>query len=250
MAKYIEIDKDSNNPTARVPICLCLDLSGSMDTIEGGNYTNTGRKTIIDGKEYNIVEGGTSRLDELRSGLTLLFDAIKEDDMAVDAAEISIVGFDDEAYTLLRFAHIEDQEIPTLETGNSTSMGEGVNLALDLLEERKRHYKDKGIQYYQPWLVLMTDGENNGSKSELERAVRRIKELVDLKKLSVFPIGIGNEADMTTLAKFSPKRRPLRLKGLKFKEFFEWLSQSVSKVSVSTPGEDVDLPPVSDWGTL
>ena len=36
MANYLSKDKDLvNNPSARVPICLCLDLSGSMNTVEG-----------------------------------------------------------------------------------------------------------------------------------------------------------------------------------------------------------------------
>lgn len=32
-------------------------------------------------------------------------------------------------------------------------MGEGVNLALGLLEKRKQEYKDKGVDYYRPWLI-------------------------------------------------------------------------------------------------
>ena len=73
---------------------------------------------------------------------------------------------------------------------------------------------------------------------------------VNSAKLAVFPIGIGKDADMNTLAKFSPKRPPLRLKGLNFKEFFQWLSQSISRTSVSKQGERIVLPPVESWGTL
>ena len=59
MANYLSKDKDLvNNPSARVPICLCVDLSGSMNTVEGEEYRDTGRTEMIDGKLYNIVEGG------------------------------------------------------------------------------------------------------------------------------------------------------------------------------------------------
>ena len=75
---------------------------------------------------------------------------------------------------------------------------------------------------------------------------------MNAKKLTVFPIGIGREADMNALAKFSPKRPPLRLQGLKFKEFFQWLSKSVSKTSQSIPGESIklDVEGIQGWGEL
>lgn len=250
MAKYVSNTDAANNPSARVPVCLCLDLSGSMGTIESGNYVETGETEIIDGKKYIIVEGGTTRLDELLGGIELLFESIREDEMAIDAAEIAIIGFNDIARCYLDFDHIENQKVPELYASGNTAMGEGVNLALRLLEERKEFYKSKGIQYYQPWLVLMTDGENNGSSFELNDAISKTTDLINKKKLTIFPIGIGKEADMDTLAKFSPKRPPMRLKGMNFKEFFVWLSQSISRTSVSKPGDTVHLPDTGGWGTL
>ena len=48
-----------NNPTPRVPICLCLDTSGSMGRTVGG--TRTGEKVFSDGKweldYYKLVDG-------------------------------------------------------------------------------------------------------------------------------------------------------------------------------------------------
>lgn len=251
MANYLSKNEDLvNNPATRVPICLCLDLSGSMYTVEGGDYKQTGRTEKIDGKVYNIVEGGTTRLDELQKGIDKFFSAIKDDEMAIDAAEIAIVGFNDDAEKLLDFNHIEKQVVPTLEAHGETSLGKGVNLALKLLEERKQLYKDNGIQYWQPWLVIMTDGDNTGSSEELNTAINKISQLVNAGKLVVFAIAIGKEANSETLAKLSPKRRPLHLKGLKFGEFFTWLSKSVSRTSVSQLGDKVSLPPIDDWGTL
>lgn len=241
-----------NNPTPRVPICLCLDTSGSMGAVEG-DCIETGETIYMDGKTWNLVTGGTCRIDELIAGVQLFYDAIREDEVAVFSAEICIVTFNNDAACVMDFANIERQEeLPELEATGDTAMGEGVNLALDLLEERKKEYRDKGVDYYQPWLVLMTDGEPNGNKEELERAIRRTTEMVNTKKLTIFPIGIGNEADMDTLNKFSPKRPALKLQGLKFKEFFAWLSQSVSRVSQSTPEETVklDVEPIKGWAEL
>lgn len=215
-----------NNPTARVPVCLCLDTSGSM-------------------------RGEPMR--ELNEGVHLFYEAIREDETALYSAEVSVVTFGERAQCVADFASLEIQpNAPILSADGMTPMGEAVNMGLDLLEQRKGEYKERGVDYYQPWLVLMTDGEPNGNSAELSRAISRTVNLVDQKKLTVFPIGIGPKADMAVLAQFSPKRPPLKLQGLKFREFFAWLSKSVSKTSQSTPGESVrlDVEGIKGWGVL
>lgn len=243
-----------NNPTPRVPVVLCLDTSGSMGAVEDdGTLQDRGETVYEDGRTWNLVTGGTSRISELQKGVQLFFEAIKEDEVAQFSAEICVVTFDSSVKCLEDFATVDRQPcLPELQAVGDTHMGEGVNLALDLLEKRKQEYRDKGVDYFQPWLVLMTDGEANGDYSELSRAISRTNEMISNKKLTIFPIGIGPEAGMATLGKFSPKRRPLRLKGLKFKEFFAWLSDSVSRTSQSMPGESVKLntDAINDWGTL
>lgn len=216
-----------NNPTARVPVCLCLDVSGSMD--------------------------GTP-INELNDGVRLFYEAIKADETAFYSAEISVVTFgSDSARCIQDFSSLAlEPNAPILTANGYTPMGEAVNLALDMLERRKGEYSDSGVDYYQPWLVVMTDGEPNGDARELERAITRTTNLIEQRKLTIFPIGIGDAADMNVLARLSPKRPPLKLKGLNFREFFAWLSKSVARVSVSTPGENVklDLSGVSSWGEI
>jgi uncharacterized protein YegL len=71
------------------------------------------------------------------------------------------------------------------------------------------------------------------------------------KKIVVFAIGIGSGCNMEILAQFCPQNRPpKKLDGLKFKEFFSWLSQSMSRVSTSTPGTNVDLASTDGWAAL
>lgn len=131
-------------------------------------------------------------------------------------------------------------------------MGEAINLGLDLLERRKEQFRSVGVDYFQPWFVLMSDGAPNGAADHLARAKQRMDSLARDKKLSVFPIGIGAHADMKALAEFSPMPSPLKLKGLKFREFFEWLSQSVSTTSQSIAGESIslDFEGIKGWAEL
>mgnify|MGYP003592738091 CR=1 FL=1 len=77
-----------NNPTARVPVCLCLDTSGSMD----------GRP-----------------IDELNEGVRLFYEAIREDETALYSAEVSVVTFGGNVECIADFASLELQpSAPTL----------------------------------------------------------------------------------------------------------------------------------------
>ena len=120
-------------------------------------------------------------------------------------------------------------------------MGEGIELALDLLEKRKASYKATGVDYYQPILVLMSDGAPNGDPRILNSAMQRVQELCGQRRLTVIAVGIGPDADLDMLARFSPRRKPVHQHELQFREFFAWLSQSVANVSASLPGDEADL---------
>ena len=229
-----------NNPTTRLPVCLCLDVSGSMNRTENG--TPTGHQEFIDGEMWDIVEGGTTAIEELKKGIEYFFEAIKSDEIARYSVELSIVVFQSDATVILDFANIDRQRIPSLTANGNTSMGEGVNLALDILEQRKKEYSNKGVDYYQPWMVLMTDGYPTDNTSS---AISRVNQLGNNKKLTLFPVAIGHDADMSILKQFSTMNKNMVLKVTSaeyFKEFFEWLSQSVTVASQSVPGDKPTLP--------
>ena len=222
----LNLEDLENNPSSRVPVCLVLDTSGSME--------------------------GDS-INELNEGVRLFYDAVRSDETALYAAEISVVTFGGHASCQAGFSTLEHQsEAPQFYAGGGTPMGEAMNMSRDMLERRKGEYKASGVDYYQPWIVLMTDGMPNGSPAELSRSIQRTCDMINDRKLTIFPIGIGEDADMDVLARFSPKRSPLKLQGLNFKEFFAWLSKSVSKVSQSTPGDKVqlDVDGIKGWAEL
>ena len=189
-------------------------------------------------------------IDELKDGVELFYKSVYDDEIARYSAEISVVTFGNQGVQQVAdFGPVERIPQLHLAADGATPMGKAVCDALDILEDRKRQYKGIGVDYYQPWLVLMTDGMPTDN---VDQAVSLVVNMVNQKKLSVFPIGIGDDADMDILGRFSPARPPLRLRGLEFKKFFEWLSRSVQRVSASTPGEDVplDLEGIKGWATV
>lgn len=222
----IELDDLVDNPTARVAVGLCLDCSSSMN------------------------DGGA--IDELNAGVAAFYSAVNADEIARFSAEVGVVSFGPVQKETDFLTVAAQSRPPIMRADGLTPMGEAVKLSLDLLEARKQAYKDNGVDYYQPWLVLMTDGGPNGDAAVLNDQINRVARLVNEKKLVVFPIGIGPNADMNVLARFSPGRTPLKLQGLNFGAFFTWLSASVARVSQSTPGDTVPLDQagIKGWAEL
>jgi uncharacterized protein YegL len=244
----IKVDDLANNPSIRLPICLLLDTSSSMKG---------------------------SRIDKLNEGMKMFQESVCSDEVLKLSAEICIITFGNKGFSdennegpnagiknITDFGYIENHKIPDFEAGGYTPMGEAVQKAINMLQARKKEYKKNGVEYYQPWLVLMTDGQPYDFKAceccnqkyrfhSIDDAVNESTKLINDGGLVLLPIGIGNdeELNMEVLKRFSPKIPPLKLEGLKFKEFFDWLTQSMLIVSRSNPGTEVNLPPTT-WAKV
>ena len=131
-----------------------------------------------------------------------------------------------------------------------TYLGEALNFALDLLEARKDEFKGAGIDYYQPWLIIISDGKPNGSKIEMERAISRINESTGKNKLAVLVLYCGIVNNKELLTKLSPKNPVYKISAINFSNFFNWLSMSLSSISKSMPGDEkeFDLGQAKPWG--
>ena len=219
----IRLEDLVNNPTPRVPICLCLDTSGSMAAVEGACET-TGETIYQDGRTWNVATGGIRRVDELQKGVEKFYEAIREDEVAVYSAEICIVTFDSKATCVMDFHSVLHLSSKQAMADNNLHLYLYILVFFFLIDQEQ-------VLLLLPSLYL---------------------QLVDERKLTVFPIGIGNESDMSVLDKFSPGRKALKLQGMKFQEFFAWLSKSVSKTSQSMPGESIklDVEGIKGWAEL
>ena len=62
MRNLIDLQDLANNPTARIPICICLDTSGSMSRIISGHVRKTGESILRDGEYWQVVTGGTTAI--------------------------------------------------------------------------------------------------------------------------------------------------------------------------------------------
>ena len=220
-ATEFAIDRNDliENPTPRCACALVLDTSSSMDG---------------------------EPIRELNAALAQFIAELRADDFASYAIELCVITFGSAIREQLPFTPAYQVDVnPQLIADGATPMGEAVRRAVRMLEERKTEYKRQGVSYYQPWLVLMSDG---APTDDWHQAAEQLRGLAESKKLVSLPVGIGG-ADLRVLGEFS--NRPAKpLTGLKFREFFVWLSQSMARVSQSTPGTAVKLPATSGWDSI
>ncbi|MCA8958236.1 MAG: VWA domain-containing protein [Planctomycetes bacterium] len=204
----------AENPEPRCPCVILLDTSQSM-------------------------EG--ERIAALERGLVKLKEALVEDLLASLRVEVALVTFASRVKTVHRFTTPDRLELPELRAAGKTHMGSAILHALDLLEARKKEYRDNDIDYYRPWIFLLTDGVPQGEDdSIIEEATEEIRTLEERKSLCFFAIGFG-EADMRRLAKISV-RPPVALQNLKFEELFLWVSRSM-RIAASGNYSQEPLPP-------
>lgn len=212
-----ETNDFASNPEPRCPCVLLLDVSGSMN----------GRP-----------------LDELNAGLTIFRDELAADALAMKRVEVGIVTFGP-VKVETPFTGAASFYPPTLQAQGDTPMGAAITQALNMVDDRKRDYRANGISYYRPWVFLITDGAPTDS---WQAAAAAIREGENSRSFAFFAIGVKG-ADMEKLRQIS-FRDPLSLDGLKFRELFSWLSNSLRSVSRSTPGVEVPLEAPKGWASV
>jgi uncharacterized protein YegL len=198
----------ADNPEPRCPCVLLLDTSGSMR-----------------GQPVN----------ELNEGIRVFKDELMADEMAAKRVEVAIISFGP-VQTVTDFQTADVFAPPVLQAQGDTPIGAAIEAGLNLLEQRKQSYRRNGIAYYRPWIFLITDG---GPTDPWQGAADKVKAGEAANHFSFFSVGVEG-ARFEVLAQIGV-REPLRLKELRFRDLFIWLSKSLGSVSKSAVGDKVEL---------
>jgi uncharacterized protein YegL len=125
-------------------------------------------------------------------------------------------------------------------------MVDGMREAISLIESRKAWYRQTGQPHLRPWIILITDGEPDPDQ-DVNGLAQEIRNGVNGKKFVFLAIGVQG-ANMEVLRRISsPDMPPAALQGLKFSEFFKWVSASMAVVASSKEGDKVNFPDPAAW---
>lgn len=225
------VELNYENPDPRVACVVLVDVSGSMM-----------------GEPIAALERGFASFTNY----------LNNEALASKRVEVAVVAFGTRATVLVAMQEARTLQPARFTASGRTNMAAGIHLALDILEDRKATYKAAGLQYYRPWILLLTDGQ--ADSAGFDEAVARLNATESARGVTIFAVGAGPHVDWNQLARLSLQRSPAPLDGLKYEELFEWLSASLSNVSNSTDfarsdealgrmNEQVSLPPLSGWST-
>ena len=218
----------AGNGNPQTPVLFCVDCS------------------------YSMRQQG--RLQKVMEGLEGFRKEILEDPVAKDSMELCVVSFQDTyAREAMPFSSAQNAKLPQLQANGGTPLGDAVKLSMELIHSRKEDFRLYGNDYYRPWLIIISDGDDTACSAwELDQIARELRQEYDNKHIHVMCITVGDERSIecTSLMRLAPDHQVHYLRDLKFKEFFSWLSRSIEKTSQSLQGEKLNLAPTTDWGEL
>lgn len=222
--KNYDNNLDASNPAARVPVVVMLDTSSSM-------------------------RGAPIR--ELNAGVNRFFREVRADDAAAMSADIALVTFDTTARVAHGFGSAFDypETLVPFTAQGMTATGVALELAEKLLAERSALYPRLGIPSFKGWAIMLTDGApcpDRGWKAP----ANRFKARAASGDLTYLVVGVGDDINEAKLAELSATEPgAVRLQGLKFSAFFNWLSASMHDVSSAGVAhqDDVRLRGMNSW---
>lgn len=189
---------------------------------------------------------GGQPINELNKGLKDFYNDIQNDSTTANRLEVAIVEFSDTVTTLIDPSLVSNFTLPVLTTKGTTKLVDGVREGMNIIRSRKAWYKQSGQPYYRPWVILITDGEPDSGQDVMGLS-QEIRDAVSKKELFFYAIGVEG-ANMSMLQQISDTGMPpAKLNGLKFSDFFKWLSASMSTVTNSKDGDKVNLANPSSW---
>lgn len=189
--------KQFTAPKAKpLPVFLLLDVSGSMNqVVDPENVVRTGRTLESDGKTWEVVEGGTSKIRVLNDAVRSMIDSFAAEERSETEFLVSIITFGDQAMQHLSPQSASSVQWTDMQADGNTAMGSALSMVKSLIE-------DKDVipsRAYRPTVVLVSDGQPTDTwEQPLEALITSGRSA----KCFFMAMGIGKDPGKLVLERF------------------------------------------------
>jgi uncharacterized protein YegL len=182
-----------------LPVILLLDVSGTMnEVVDQDNVRRTGQTFVDDGKTWEVVEGGTSKIQILNQSVKQMIDSFAAEERMEAEFLVSIIVFGDSALHHLLPTAASSVKWTDMSASGFTAMGAAFSKAKGLIEDKTA----VPSRAYRPTVVLVSDGQPTDDwTGPLESLINDGRS----SKCFFMAMGIGGDPDMEVLDHFISK---------------------------------------------
>lgn len=194
----LDMSKYKVKAPKRLPVIFLIDVSGSMgEVIDETGMRSTGRTCFVDGKLYNIVEGGVTRINVVNKCCSEMIQDFAHTENLETEIDTAIITFGKQVLLHQSLQSASSIQWTDMDSDGDTPLGEAIDMAKNMIE-------DKSIipsRSYRPVVILVSDGrpdENSHWESSLHKFLSEGRSA----KCDRIALGIGDDADKDVLGKF------------------------------------------------
>lgn len=180
-----------------------------------------------------------AKIQNLQASVNRFKDDIMSNPKVADIVDVAIMGFNSEPYVIQEWRPVSEMNNVDLTASGNTNITAALNGGLSKLRERTDLAYHQGIEIRIPWIILFSDGYG-GDVTEIGQVMRE-RNKNSLSRLWF----LGAEGyDKKTAALLTENKRVFESHskdGFDFKQFFDFMSESVKRVSLSRLGEHVHV---------
>lgn len=223
-----------------LPIIVLADVSASMGEVVSGEYKRSGQTVVKDGRKWELVEGGVSRIKILNDAMREMILSFGDAEQMRAEVHVAVITFGVDVRTHIPLQPARAVKWSDMACDGDTPMGAALSAAADLIE----NHEAIPSRAYRPSVILVSDGvPTDNYKAGVARFIKPGRP----QKADRVALAIGDGANELMLAEFlsDASRKVFHAEdAAKIRSFFRFVTMSVS--SRSRSANPNDIPPAGD----